>query len=79
MGRIEPAAVAAYVWSEAEGGITVAVISKGFHGRPRPAGHRLPPGQYETRDFPVLAWAAAADAARAARSPACASTDPPRD
>jgi DMSO/TMAO reductase YedYZ molybdopterin-dependent catalytic subunit len=54
MGRIEPAAVAAYVWSEAEGGITVAVISKGFHGRPRPAGHQLPPGQYETRDFPVL-------------------------
>jgi DMSO/TMAO reductase YedYZ molybdopterin-dependent catalytic subunit len=32
----------------------VAIISRGFRGRPRPAGNRLPPGQYETRDFPVL-------------------------
>ena len=31
-------------------------FSRGFHGRPRPtaARDRLPPGQYETRDFPVL-------------------------
>jgi DMSO/TMAO reductase YedYZ molybdopterin-dependent catalytic subunit len=31
-------------------------ISRGFRGRPRPAAAagRLPPGQYETRDFPVL-------------------------
>jgi DMSO/TMAO reductase YedYZ molybdopterin-dependent catalytic subunit len=32
----------------------MAVISRGFHGRPRPGGGRLPPGQHETRDFPVL-------------------------
>jgi DMSO/TMAO reductase YedYZ molybdopterin-dependent catalytic subunit len=32
----------------------VAIISRGFRGRPRPAGDRLPPGQYETKDFPVL-------------------------
>lgn len=32
------------------------VISRGFKGRRQPAesGDRLPPGQYETRDFPVL-------------------------
>jgi DMSO/TMAO reductase YedYZ molybdopterin-dependent catalytic subunit len=30
-------------------------ISRGFHGRPRPpTAGRLPPGQYETREFPVL-------------------------
>ena len=31
-------------------------ISRGFHGRKRSAetADRLPPGQYETRDFPVL-------------------------
>ncbi|GAA1881852.1 sulfite oxidase-like oxidoreductase [Actinomadura bangladeshensis] len=30
------------------------IISRGFHGR-RPSGdHELPPGQYETLDFPVL-------------------------
>jgi DMSO/TMAO reductase YedYZ molybdopterin-dependent catalytic subunit len=34
----------------------VALISRGFRGRrPEPASRdRLPPGQYETRDFPVL-------------------------
>jgi DMSO/TMAO reductase YedYZ molybdopterin-dependent catalytic subunit len=32
----------------------MAIISRGFHGRPRPSDGRLPPGQYETRDFPVL-------------------------
>jgi DMSO/TMAO reductase YedYZ molybdopterin-dependent catalytic subunit len=32
----------------------VAVISRGFHGRPRSSDGRLPPGQYETYDFPVL-------------------------
>ncbi|MEU9128843.1 molybdopterin-dependent oxidoreductase [Kitasatospora sp. NPDC048540] len=32
----------------------MTVISPGFRGRPRTSGHRLPPGQYETRDFPVL-------------------------
>jgi len=34
----------------------VSLISRGFRGR-RPAGaaaERLPPGQYETRDFPIL-------------------------
>jgi DMSO/TMAO reductase YedYZ molybdopterin-dependent catalytic subunit len=30
------------------------IISRGFQGRPRPNGHRLPPGQYEMHDFPVL-------------------------
>jgi hypothetical protein len=31
-------------------------LSRGFRGRPRTqaAAGRLPPGQYETRDFPVL-------------------------
>ena len=31
-------------------------ISRGFHGRRPDAGIavKLPPGQYETRDFPVL-------------------------
>ena len=32
----------------------VAIISRGFHGRARADAGRLPPGQYETRDFPVL-------------------------
>jgi len=34
----------------------VALISRGFRGRrpADPAARRLPPGQYETRDFPVL-------------------------
>lgn len=32
----------------------MALISRGFHGRARPPGHDLPPGQYETHDFPVL-------------------------
>ena len=32
-----------------------APISRGFHGRPRPSSaDRLPPGQYETQEFPVL-------------------------
>ncbi|MBA4860680.1 sulfite oxidase-like oxidoreductase [Streptomyces sp. PSKA54] len=30
------------------------IVSRGFHGRARDARHRLPPGQYETADFPVL-------------------------
>jgi DMSO/TMAO reductase YedYZ molybdopterin-dependent catalytic subunit len=29
-------------------------ISRGFRGRPDADSSRLPPGQYETRDFPVL-------------------------
>jgi DMSO/TMAO reductase YedYZ molybdopterin-dependent catalytic subunit len=29
-------------------------IARGFHGRRPAPGVRLPPGQYETRDFPVL-------------------------
>jgi DMSO/TMAO reductase YedYZ molybdopterin-dependent catalytic subunit len=35
----------------------MALISRGFKGRRQSAGtaDRLPPGQYETRDFPVLA------------------------
>ena len=32
----------------------MSVISRGFSGRKRPDDGRLPPGQYETRDFPVL-------------------------
>lgn len=34
----------------------MALISRGFKGRRQSAGtaDRLPPGQYETRDFPVL-------------------------
>ena len=32
----------------------MSVISRGFSGRKRPNDGRLPPGQYETRDFPVL-------------------------
>jgi DMSO/TMAO reductase YedYZ molybdopterin-dependent catalytic subunit len=32
----------------------MSVISRGFRGRKRPDDGRLPPGQYETRDFPVL-------------------------
>jgi hypothetical protein len=32
----------------------VAIISRGFHGRPRTDAGRLPPGQYETHDFPVF-------------------------
>src|SRR5260370_35244226 len=43
-----------------EGGVRKAMtepfISRGFRGRPRPGATaaRLPPGQYETPDFPVL-------------------------
>ncbi|HUK70943.1 MAG TPA: sulfite oxidase-like oxidoreductase [Streptosporangiaceae bacterium] len=29
-------------------------VSRGFHGRPRDTGVKLPPGQYLTKDFPVL-------------------------
>jgi DMSO/TMAO reductase YedYZ molybdopterin-dependent catalytic subunit len=32
----------------------MAIVSRGFQGRRRPSEHRLPPGQYEVRDFPVL-------------------------
>ncbi|MBM9506382.1 sulfite oxidase-like oxidoreductase [Actinacidiphila acididurans] len=32
----------------------MAIISRGFRGRPRDERHTLPPGQYETTDFPVL-------------------------
>ena len=31
------------------------VVSRGFRGRPPAEPERLPPGQYLTRDFPVLA------------------------
>ena len=36
--------------------MTEPFVSRGFHGRrePKSAAVRLPPGQYETRDFPVL-------------------------
>jgi DMSO/TMAO reductase YedYZ molybdopterin-dependent catalytic subunit len=36
--------------------MTEPVVSRGFRGRRRPAATagRLPPGQHETRDFPVL-------------------------
>lgn len=29
-------------------------VTRGFAGRPGQSGHKLPPGQHETRDFPVL-------------------------
>ena len=32
----------------------MGIVSRGFHGRQRPAGVTLPPGQYLTEDFPVL-------------------------
>jgi DMSO/TMAO reductase YedYZ molybdopterin-dependent catalytic subunit len=32
----------------------MAIVSKGFRGRPRDEGVQLPPGQYLTHDFPVL-------------------------
>lgn len=32
----------------------MGVVTRGFRGRPRGADQRLPPGQHETRDFPVL-------------------------
>src|SRR3712207_4186785 len=41
---------------EAYGRRTMAHVSRGFRGRPRSDAdaQRLPPGQYPTRDFPVL-------------------------
>jgi DMSO/TMAO reductase YedYZ molybdopterin-dependent catalytic subunit len=33
----------------------MAVVSRGFKGRPRRGDAELPPGQYRTEDFPVLA------------------------
>src|SRR5882672_3168367 len=32
----------------------MGIVSRGFHGRARPAQEKLPPGQYLTEDFPVL-------------------------
>jgi DMSO/TMAO reductase YedYZ molybdopterin-dependent catalytic subunit len=32
----------------------MGIVSPGFAGRPRPPGAKLPPGQYLTKDFPVL-------------------------
>ncbi len=32
----------------------MSIVSRGFHGRRDPAAADLPPGQYLTRDFPVL-------------------------
>ena len=32
----------------------MGIVSRGFHGRARPVGVDLPPGQYLTEDFPVL-------------------------
>src|SRR5262245_36659526 len=32
----------------------MSIISRGFRGRRRDAGDRLPPGQYLVEDFPVL-------------------------
>src|SRR5215210_9161152 len=41
---------------KSEQGAKMAVVSRGFRGRRQSAetATRLPPGQYETRDFPVL-------------------------
>jgi DMSO/TMAO reductase YedYZ molybdopterin-dependent catalytic subunit len=33
----------------------MAIVSRGFKGRPRRSDSKLPPGQYLTEDFPVLA------------------------
>src|SRR3954469_25813052 len=38
----------------ATGGDTMGVPTRGFHGRQADTAHKLPPGQYETRAFPVL-------------------------
>ena len=32
----------------------MGIVSRGFRGRRRDSSQRLPPGQYLTRDFPVL-------------------------
>jgi hypothetical protein len=32
----------------------MGVATRGFHGREADSAHKLPPGQYETRSFPVL-------------------------
>ena len=32
----------------------MSIVSRGFRGRRRDDGGRIPPGQYETHDFPVL-------------------------
>ena len=32
----------------------MGVPTRGFHGRETDSAHKLPPGQYETRGFPVL-------------------------
>ncbi|HEX3786378.1 MAG TPA: molybdopterin-dependent oxidoreductase [Pseudonocardiaceae bacterium] len=32
----------------------MGIVSRGFHGRPRTNDGRTPPGQYLTKDFPVL-------------------------
>jgi DMSO/TMAO reductase YedYZ molybdopterin-dependent catalytic subunit len=32
----------------------MGIVTPGFHGRARDPGSKLPPGQYLTRDFPVL-------------------------
>jgi len=32
----------------------MGIVSRGFHGRRRPGGEDLPPGQYLVTDFPVL-------------------------
>jgi DMSO/TMAO reductase YedYZ molybdopterin-dependent catalytic subunit len=34
--------------------LDMAVVTRGFHGRRRESGNRLPPGQFEVDDFPVL-------------------------
>jgi len=34
--------------------LMVSIISRGFRGRARDSGSKLPPGQYLTHDFPVL-------------------------
>jgi hypothetical protein len=37
-----------------EGGRPMNIITRGFRGRRQDSGRQLPPGQYLTRDFPVL-------------------------
>jgi hypothetical protein len=43
-------------WGERKVAVMTSLFSRGFRGRPRSAAAagRRPPGQYETRDFPVL-------------------------
>jgi len=40
--------------NDLNGGALMSIVTRGFTGRRRDEGPKLPPGQYLTRDFPVL-------------------------